>query len=292
MSALTLKVNGRTHTVDVDPTTPLLYVLSDDLALNGPKFGCGLGQCGACTVIAKGQAFRSCVTPVASVVGQRVTTLEGLPALWAKQSGASPAGAGLQLHLLYAYAHPPCHPGLCERGGAMKSKMTADARAAFDRAGFSRRDFLKTSGVLFVGFSMAEVASENADAQALFAGGAPGSPPVNQVDSWIAIAADGSVTAFTGKEELGQGISTAQTQLVAEELSLPFDRVKRIPQISTTRAWLKLPLPRARLCSEWLQIGSALPSAISPPPTASSASNPRRPNRSPMAISSAAKSST
>jgi len=78
MSALTLKVNGRTHHVDVDPATPLLYVLSDDLALNGPKFGCGLGQCGACTVIVKGQAMRSCVTPVKSVEGVEITTLEGL----------------------------------------------------------------------------------------------------------------------------------------------------------------------------------------------------------------------
>ena len=78
MSAITLKVNGRTHTVDVDPTTPLLYVLSDDLALNGPKFGCGLGQCGACTVIAKGQAIRSCITPVSTVVDAEITTIEGL----------------------------------------------------------------------------------------------------------------------------------------------------------------------------------------------------------------------
>ena len=78
MSVLTLKVNGRAHTVDVDPTTPLLYVLSDDLQLNGPKFGCGLGQCGCCTVIVKGQAVRSCVTPVSAVQGSDITTLEGL----------------------------------------------------------------------------------------------------------------------------------------------------------------------------------------------------------------------
>ena len=78
MSVINLKVNGRPHTVDVDPTTPLLYVLSDDLELGGPKFGCGLGQCGACTVIVKGQAVRSCVTPVASVAGSDITTLEGL----------------------------------------------------------------------------------------------------------------------------------------------------------------------------------------------------------------------
>ena len=60
--AIALTVNGRAHTLDVDPATPLLYVLSDDLALNGPKFGCGLGQCGACTVIARGRAVRSCVS--------------------------------------------------------------------------------------------------------------------------------------------------------------------------------------------------------------------------------------
>src|SRR5260370_8738705 len=78
MSAFTLRVNGQAHTVDVDPTTPLLYILSDDLALRGPKFGCGLGQCGCCTVIIKGQAVRSCVTPVSSVAGAEITTLEGL----------------------------------------------------------------------------------------------------------------------------------------------------------------------------------------------------------------------
>jgi nicotinate dehydrogenase subunit A len=78
MAAFTLKVNGRTHQLDLDPATPLLFVLSDDLALNGPKFGCGLGQCGACTVIVKGQAIRSCVTPVSSIAGSEITTLEGL----------------------------------------------------------------------------------------------------------------------------------------------------------------------------------------------------------------------
>jgi nicotinate dehydrogenase subunit A len=78
MSTLNLSVNGRAHSVDVDPSTPLLYVLSDDLALRGPKFGCGLGQCGACTVIVRGRAVRSCVTPVSSVTDADITTLEGL----------------------------------------------------------------------------------------------------------------------------------------------------------------------------------------------------------------------
>jgi nicotinate dehydrogenase subunit A len=78
MGAIALTVNSVSHTVDVDPATPLLYVLSDDLGLRGPKFGCGLGQCGACTVIAGSRAIRSCVTPVSSVSGVEITTLEGL----------------------------------------------------------------------------------------------------------------------------------------------------------------------------------------------------------------------
>ena len=78
MATLTLKVNGRARTVDVDPATPLLFVLSDDLGLRGPKFGCGLGQCGSCTVISNGQAIRSCITPVSAVTSAEITTLEGL----------------------------------------------------------------------------------------------------------------------------------------------------------------------------------------------------------------------
>src|SRR5262245_36098834 len=78
MAVFNLKVNGRNHTVDVDPATPLLYVLSDDLELRGPKFGCGLGQCGSCTVIVNGQAVRSCQTAVRGVGSSEITTLEGL----------------------------------------------------------------------------------------------------------------------------------------------------------------------------------------------------------------------
>jgi nicotinate dehydrogenase subunit A len=78
MSTISLRVNGRAETLDVDPTTPLLFVLNDDLGLRGPKFGCGLGQCGACTVLMNGRAIRSCVTPVSSAANADVTTLEGL----------------------------------------------------------------------------------------------------------------------------------------------------------------------------------------------------------------------
>src|SRR5207248_4282698 len=78
MAVINLKVNGRTHPVDVDPATPLLYVLSDDLGLRGPKFGCGLGQCGSCAVMVNGRVIRSCVTAVRSMAGSEITTLEGL----------------------------------------------------------------------------------------------------------------------------------------------------------------------------------------------------------------------
>lgn len=76
--ALALTVNGQSLRLDVAPDTPLLYVLRNDLQLNGPKFGCGLGECGACTVLMDGVATRSCITPVEAAVGRRVVTLEGL----------------------------------------------------------------------------------------------------------------------------------------------------------------------------------------------------------------------
>jgi nicotinate dehydrogenase subunit A len=78
MAIITLTVNGKSRMVNTDPTTPLLYVLRDDLELNGPRFGCGLSQCGACTVILDGAAVRSCTLPVSRAQGKNVTTLEGL----------------------------------------------------------------------------------------------------------------------------------------------------------------------------------------------------------------------
>ena len=78
MASITLTVNGAKRTVDTDPDTPLLYVLRNDMQLNGPRFGCGLGQCGACTVIINGAAVRSCSYAVSGAAGKRITTLEGL----------------------------------------------------------------------------------------------------------------------------------------------------------------------------------------------------------------------
>jgi nicotinate dehydrogenase subunit A len=78
MASISLKVNGHVHTVDVDPETPLLYVLNDELHLRGPKFGCGMAQCGSCTVLVGTEVKRSCVMPVSAVKQNEVTTLEGL----------------------------------------------------------------------------------------------------------------------------------------------------------------------------------------------------------------------
>ena len=114
MSSITLKVNGRAETVDVDPSTPLLYVLRNDLDLHGPHFGCGLGQCGACTVVINGAAVRSCVTPVSSVKGE-ITTLEGL----AKDGTLHPVQrAWIEEQV------PQC--GFCQNGQIMTAKALLD----------------------------------------------------------------------------------------------------------------------------------------------------------------------
>jgi len=114
MSSVTLKVNGTAHTLDVAPSTPLLYVLRNDLGLRGPRFGCGLGQCGSCTVIINGAAVRSCVTPISAVKGE-ILTLEGL-------------ATGGRLHpLQQAWIDeqvPQC--GFCQNGQVMTAKVLLD----------------------------------------------------------------------------------------------------------------------------------------------------------------------
>ena len=89
-SRLKIKVNGLVHNVTASLDTPLLYVLHNELHLHGPRFGCGLAQCGACSVLLDGKEIRSCVTPVAAVSGKAITTLEGLPAVWASRRHTAP----------------------------------------------------------------------------------------------------------------------------------------------------------------------------------------------------------
>jgi len=115
-SKLKIKVNGLVHSVTASLDTPLLYVLHNELHLHGPRFGCGLAQCGACSVLLDGKEIRSCVTPVAAVSGKTVTTLEGLPALWAKERGTTAAVPSLHpLQQAWIEAQvPQC--GYCQNG--------------------------------------------------------------------------------------------------------------------------------------------------------------------------------
>lgn len=95
---LTLSVNGMKHNVSAAPDTPLLYVLRNELRLTGPRLGCGMAQCGACAVLLDGQEVRSCITPVSYAVSKELTTIEGLPAVWAQQKGLSSDVAAKTLH--------------------------------------------------------------------------------------------------------------------------------------------------------------------------------------------------
>jgi isoquinoline 1-oxidoreductase alpha subunit len=99
-SKIKIKVNGLTHGVTASLDTPLLYVLHNELHLHGPRFGCGLAQCGACSVLLDGKEIRSCVTPVAAVSGKEITSLEGLPALWAKERGTTAAAFWIAVRIL------------------------------------------------------------------------------------------------------------------------------------------------------------------------------------------------
>jgi len=114
MSKITLKVNGQSHNLDIDLSTPLLYILRNDLGLQGPRFGCGLGQCGACAVIVNGAAVRSCVTPCSAVKGD-ILTLEGL----AKEGRLDPVQQAWIDEQV-----PQC--GFCQNGQIMNAKVLLD----------------------------------------------------------------------------------------------------------------------------------------------------------------------
>jgi nicotinate dehydrogenase subunit A len=123
-----LHINGRDHEVEADPATPLLYVLRDDLALNGAKYGCGLGQCGACTVAVDGEAVLSCVTPVSVLAGRRVVTLEGLG------TEARPGPIQQAFIVEQAAQCGYCIPGMIVRAHALLEKTPAPTEAEIRRA--------------------------------------------------------------------------------------------------------------------------------------------------------------
>ncbi|HVB67087.1 MAG TPA: (2Fe-2S)-binding protein [Acetobacteraceae bacterium] len=151
-----LTVNGQHHEVDAEPDTPLLYVLRDDLGLNGAKFGCGLGQCGACTVLVDGVPVFSCLTPLALLAGRKVTTIEGLGTIaapgpvqrafieeQAAQCGYCIAGMVMRAHALLARRPDPTeqeirdgmNPNLCRCGTHMRILAAVRRASASLRAG-------------------------------------------------------------------------------------------------------------------------------------------------------------
>jgi isoquinoline 1-oxidoreductase alpha subunit len=144
----TILVNGASREVQSPPDTPLLYVLRNDLGIASPQFGCGMAQCGACSVLLDGQEIRSCITPLSAVGNKEVTTLEGLPARWARQKGLAANEAASTLHPVQAAwieeQTPLC--GFCQSGMMIKatellehvaSPSVAEIKAAFTTSGAS-----------------------------------------------------------------------------------------------------------------------------------------------------------
>jgi isoquinoline 1-oxidoreductase alpha subunit len=143
---MTITVNGKNRDIQSPANTPLLYVLRNELDLTSPQFGCGLAQCGSCSVLLNGKEVRSCITPVSAAAGKEVTTLEGLPARWAKQKNLSPAEAEKTLHPIQeAWIEeqtPLC--GFCQSGMMIKAAElleanprpgVAEIKAAFTTSG-------------------------------------------------------------------------------------------------------------------------------------------------------------
>jgi aerobic-type carbon monoxide dehydrogenase small subunit (CoxS/CutS family) len=120
---ITVSVNGKKRDIQAPADTPLLYVLRNEIGLTSPQFGCGMAQCGSCSVLLDGKEIRSCITPVSSAAGKEVTTLEGLPARWAKQKNLSPEAAQKTLHPVQeawiAEQTPLC--GFCQAGMMIKA---------------------------------------------------------------------------------------------------------------------------------------------------------------------------
>ena len=133
MTQFVLLVNEQRSTVDVDPDTPLLYVLTNDLALRGPRFGCGLAQCGSCSVLLDGKEIRSCVMPVSAVQGGPITTLEGLPALYARQKKLASAPALHPLQQAFIDEQAPqcgyCYNGMIVKGAELLSRNSDPSEA-------------------------------------------------------------------------------------------------------------------------------------------------------------------
>ena len=229
----TLHVNGQSHEVTVDPETPLLYVLRNDLGLKGPKYGCGLEQCGSCKVLVDGADVPSCQLPVSRVTGSTITTIEGL-------------GSAEELHPLQEafLEEQAAQCGYCTAG------MIIGAQGLLNRTRYPSDEEIREAlsnnlcrcGVydrvrraiqLRIGRPSPKPIYEVVKAASL----QPETPPTtlpsslrqtSDLDAWVRINEDGTITIFSGKIEMGQGIKTALAQIAAEELDVSLARIRVI----------------------------------------------------------------
>jgi|TARA_Y100000310_G_scaffold330109_1_gene401196 CO/xanthine dehydrogenase Mo-binding subunit/aerobic-type carbon monoxide dehydrogenase small subunit (CoxS/CutS family) len=235
--AVQLNVNGRTHRIDVPPETPLIYVLRNDLGLKGAKFACGMSQCGACNVIIDGKAVPSCHIPVGSARDSEITTIEGI-------------GTPDDLHpLQQAFVDEQAvQCGYCVPGMIMTAKALLDREPNCTDKEIRRRlgNNLCRCGIYdrvvrairrAAGHSVEDnadretitMAPDSSTAKPSTTDGQAGSlRNTPDLDVWIRINKDGTVTVFTGKVELGQDIRTSLAMIAAEELDVSLDRIRMV----------------------------------------------------------------
>ena len=252
MATFNFRVNGSPVSVDSwDPDQPLLYVLRNALGLHGPKFGCGMDQCGACTVLIDGKASHSCTTPVQRVAGRSIMTLEGLGtpekpdkvqaafiAEQAAQCGYCTNGFIMRakalldqnphptdaeakqasIRQLVPLWHPHQNP---ERRHARGPGVEGEAMQTLTTV--SRRQFLKTGGAVVVSFTLSPALLQHGFSQSAPGNSGGGKDP-SAVDSFLAIHADGTVTLFTSRVDVGTGLEMVMRQVAAEELDIPVER--------------------------------------------------------------------
>ena len=227
---ITLTVNGHIHRLDLEPDTPLLYVLRNDLGLKAAKYGCGTGQCGACTVLVDGQPRPSCRLPVAAVRGREITTLEGLgtpDALDPVQrafidEGAVQCGFCTPGMIVTARALLDRHPQPTDEQIRAALNQNLCRCGAYDRV---RRAVRRAAGM------PVEAGPFELRSEAVPGAGIDGSLPspllhTPDIDAWVRINADETVTVFTGKVELGQDLRTSVAMIGAEELDVSLERVR------------------------------------------------------------------
>src|ERR1035437_3625756 len=255
-----LNVNGSSRTIDADADISLLSVLRDQLDLTGSKYGCGEGQCGACTVLVDGNPRRSCITPVGAVGQKQITTIEGLAQgdslhplqkafleEAAMQCAYCTSGMIMTaVSLLRANPNPSAYRGCNPKGGEGHEPFHEGVRPMSDKPDFQiplepqryeltappayrfevdRREFFKFfgAGILIVGvLKNAHALQESGDVRRT-----DESLP-KEIGVWLPLGENDAVTVYTGKVEVGQNIRTSLSQCVAEELHVPVNRIQMV----------------------------------------------------------------